>query len=126
MYDAETEESVPVVVSAYPDGSPEFAPVGPWIAYTSKESGSREVYLVGFPGTKRRIQISRDGGRAPAWRSDGRELFYVAGEKFMSVPIDWDARNAEAAHSSRALRACGSASLRRIGTTASTRAGVAS
>jgi serine/threonine protein kinase/Tol biopolymer transport system component len=48
------------------------------IAYTLDVSGRPEVYVVPFPEGVRRIQISRDGGREPRWRKDGRELFYLS------------------------------------------------
>jgi Tol biopolymer transport system component len=48
------------------------------IAYTLDVSGRPEVYVVPFPEGAPRIQISRDGGREPRWRKDGRELFYLS------------------------------------------------
>jgi hypothetical protein len=33
--------------------------------------------------------VSRDGGRHPHWRADGRELYYVSlDKKLMAVPIE--------------------------------------
>jgi len=58
-----------------------------WIAYTTLESGSREIYVQNFPPTGGKWQISTKGGRQPAWRRDGRELFYMEGEKLMAVDI---------------------------------------
>ena len=45
------------------------------------ESGREGVYLRSFPaspadGTK--LRISRDGGRQPHWRGDGKEFFYLS------------------------------------------------
>ena len=55
-----------------------FSADGRFIAYTQNESERSEVYVVPFPeGTPRR-QVSKDGGREPRWRTDGRELFYVS------------------------------------------------
>jgi Tol biopolymer transport system component len=31
--------------------------------------------------------ISTDGGTDPSWSSDGRELFYLHGDRLMAVPI---------------------------------------
>ncbi|HTT23313.1 MAG TPA: hypothetical protein VMG82_30580 [Candidatus Sulfotelmatobacter sp.] len=50
---------------------------GRWIAYESDESGKREVYLSSFPKPTGRLQVSSEGGRAPKWRGDGKELYYV-------------------------------------------------
>jgi eukaryotic-like serine/threonine-protein kinase len=57
---------------------PAFSPDGRWLAYQSRESGQLEVWVRPFPGpgTKQRVS-GRDGGFAPAWSSDGREIFYV-------------------------------------------------
>ena len=65
-----------------------FAPRGPWLAYTSNETGQLEVYVDRFPdlGAKRRVSTS--GGRWPRWASDGRELFYISPEnQLMTVAI---------------------------------------
>jgi serine/threonine protein kinase len=60
----------------------EFSPNDRWVAYTSRESGRNEVYVVPFdPGTNRNgtpQQISTAGGYAARWRRDGKELFYVS------------------------------------------------
>jgi dipeptidyl aminopeptidase/acylaminoacyl peptidase len=54
-----------------------ISPDGRWVAYTTDESGRNEVFIQSFPepGNKKRVSIS--GGLVPAWRSDGRELFFV-------------------------------------------------
>jgi Tol biopolymer transport system component len=56
----------------------EFSPDGRWLAYTSFESGSAEVYVEPFPATGTRWQVSADGGGEPHWRRGGRELVYLA------------------------------------------------
>jgi eukaryotic-like serine/threonine-protein kinase len=59
-----------------------FSPDGHWVAYTSSESGRNEVYVRPFtpPGAERRTEgkwpVSREGGNAPVWRQDGRELIF--------------------------------------------------
>jgi serine/threonine-protein kinase len=55
---------------------PEFSPDGRWLAYASDETGSDEIYLRSFPGGNRKVTISNQGGHAPLWAPDGRELFY--------------------------------------------------
>jgi dipeptidyl aminopeptidase/acylaminoacyl peptidase len=54
-----------------------FSPDGKWIAYNATESGREEVFVVPFPPTGERWQISTFGGVQPEWRGDGRELFYL-------------------------------------------------
>ena len=39
------------------------------------------------PGPGRTHTISTDGGRMPRWSHDGRELFYLKGDKLMVVDI---------------------------------------
>ena len=59
-----------------------------WLAYSSDESGVREVYVDSFPPTGIKTQVSRGGGAEPRWRSDGRELFYVSADRrLMAVPM---------------------------------------
>jgi Tol biopolymer transport system component len=54
-----------------------FSPDGRWVAYTSDESGQREVYAQGFPGPGPKVQISTAGGGQPMWGPGGRELLYM-------------------------------------------------
>jgi Tol biopolymer transport system component len=57
---------------------PFFSPDGHWIAYTSDESGSNEVYIRPFPETAAggKWQISSGGGQIPLWSRDGKNLFF--------------------------------------------------
>ncbi len=64
-----------------------ISPNGQWLAYQSDGSGSVEVYVTQFPQPARSWLISRNGGGNPAWRGDGRELFFVAGNKLMTVDV---------------------------------------
>lgn len=57
---------------------PRLSPDGGWIAYSSRESGREEVYVRPFPNTQvARAQVSVNGGFAPLWSRNGKELFYV-------------------------------------------------
>src|SRR5580658_2796864 len=66
-----------------------FSPDGHWIAYVSNESGRNEVYLESFGAeARKRYTVSSEGGTDPAWRRDGRELFFVAGDgRLTAVPV---------------------------------------
>ena len=68
--------------------APAVSPDGRWLAYTSNESGRREVYVRPFPPTNEvRYKISTAGGITPAWNRNGRELFYLdAVGNMVSVP----------------------------------------
>lgn len=66
----------------------QLSPDGKWIAYTSDESKQPEVYVQTFPTPGGKQLISTAGGSQPRWRSDGKELFYVAADgKMMAVSI---------------------------------------
>jgi Tol biopolymer transport system component len=52
------------------------SPAGRWVAYSSDESGRREVYLTTFPEGTGRWRVSTNGGSFPAWSGNGKELFY--------------------------------------------------
>jgi serine/threonine protein kinase/Tol biopolymer transport system component len=67
---------------------PSFSPDGQWLAFASNQTGDSEIYLMDFPGGAQRRRISADGGRQPRWRSDSKELFFLAGDgNMMSVEI---------------------------------------
>jgi Tol biopolymer transport system component len=56
-----------------------FSPDGKWVAYASDESLRYEIYVQPFPPTGQRFRVSFDGGTAPRWRHDGKELFFREG-----------------------------------------------
>ena len=66
---------------------PHFSPDGHYIAYSSFESGRREVYVRTFPEMIGKWQVSVDGGIEPMWRGDGKELFYLAGGRVIAVDM---------------------------------------
>ena len=76
------------------------SPNGRWVAYWSDETGRLEVYVKGVSregaAGQGKWQISRDGGVAPRWRGDGRELLYVRGSSIMAVDVSADAASFEA------------------------------
>ncbi len=78
----------PFIQNQYNLLTPTFSPDGKWIAYSSQESGRREVFISSFPGANSKWQVSANGGGAPRWRADGRELFYLSEDnKLMAVEI---------------------------------------
>ena len=79
----------PIVVTPYDESAFAISPDGRWIAYHSDETGRPEVFVRQFPNANgAREQISTDGGRAPLWSRDGRELFYLrADNTMMAVPV---------------------------------------
>jgi Tol biopolymer transport system component len=67
-----------------------FSPDGRFIAYSSDISGRDEIYLRPFPAASAgRWTVSTDGGVAPRWRADGKELFYISlDSKMMAVEVN--------------------------------------
>ncbi len=67
--------------------TPRLSPNGRYIAYASSQTGRDEIVVKSFPDGNRRWPISNRGGDEPRWRSDGKELYYLEGEKLMAVPV---------------------------------------
>ena len=92
----EAAKPIPLVRSSFQDWMGQLSPDGRWLAYLSDESGRAEVYVQRFAPedaaagkpTAGKWQVSPTGGAQPRWRSDGKELFYVAPDrKLMSVGV---------------------------------------
>jgi serine/threonine-protein kinase len=68
----------------------EFSPDGRWIAYFATEGATWQVYVVSFPDTSIRRQVTTTGGMRPHWGANGRELLYmgVGDGKLYSRSID--------------------------------------
>jgi serine/threonine-protein kinase len=73
-------EFAPVSGADTRETHPSFSRDGKWLAYGSNVSGRPEVYVRPYPGPGTPIRVSANGGTAPAWSRDGRELYYVATE----------------------------------------------
>jgi dipeptidyl aminopeptidase/acylaminoacyl peptidase len=80
-----------------------FSPDGKWIAYTSDEGravggATSQIYVQPFAPeslNSRKVQISINGGIAPRWSDDGKELFYFGGRKLMVCEIRTSGNNLE-------------------------------
>jgi serine/threonine-protein kinase len=67
---------------------PSFSPDGRWIAYTSDESKTDEIYVQRYPGPPAPIRVSREGGRNSLWAPSGREIYYWQGDAVWAVGFD--------------------------------------
>ena len=65
--------------------TPNFAPRGQWYAYATGGKGATSVQVRPFPGPGAPITISPEGGAAPRWSGDGRELFYITSDARVAV-----------------------------------------
>ena len=93
ILDVPSRRAEPFLQTAASERFPAFSSDGKWLAYTSDVSGRDEVYVQPYPGPGPRVPVSTGGGVAPAWRADGRELFYTVsldnapGFRMMSVAV---------------------------------------
>jgi serine/threonine-protein kinase len=69
------------------------SPDGRWLAYSSDETGTPEIYVRPFPDVDAgRWLVSTGGGIHPQWSRDGTELFYLQVRPpdvaMLAVPVD--------------------------------------
>jgi hypothetical protein len=63
------------------------SPDGRHVVYVSDESGRNEIYVRELPGGQGRKLVSMRGGTLPRWSAKGDELFFVADDTLMAVPV---------------------------------------
>jgi Tol biopolymer transport system component len=88
---------VPLLQTPANESQGQVSPDGRWIAYSSDETGSDQVYVRPFAerdlGREPVWAVPTAGGREPRWRADGKELFYLvrvpgtSRVRVMSVPV---------------------------------------
>jgi serine/threonine-protein kinase len=71
---------------------PSFSPDGKWLAYTSNESGTWEIYVRAEPDNGKPVRVSRGGGRIPRWSRVRRELLYGTDDQRVMV-VGYDDRD---------------------------------
>jgi eukaryotic-like serine/threonine-protein kinase len=66
-----------------------LSPDGRWLAYTSNESGTLEIYVIAFGGGTGKWQVSTNEGVIPRWSKDGKELYYynITNQTVTAVPV---------------------------------------
>lgn len=77
----------PLVRTPSTEWGPAFSPDGRWIAYVSDRNGQYQVYVQPYPDMDALWLISEDFGEEPVWSSNGNELYYRTGDKWMVVSI---------------------------------------
>jgi Tol biopolymer transport system component len=73
-----TDEAVKLLGTAASESQGQLSPDGKWLAYYSDQTGGNQVYVRSFPAGSEEWGVSEDNGREPRWRSDGRELYFLA------------------------------------------------
>lgn len=77
----------PLIQTGFIEKHAELSPDGHHLAYASNESGSFEVYVQAFPSLGAKVRVSIEGGAAPIWSRDGREIYFRNGDKAMAVSV---------------------------------------
>jgi len=77
----------PFLATPFDEGMLTFSPDGRWVAFVSSEAGDGDIYVQPYPGPGAKTQVSRDGGWAPRWSFDSRELFYLASDSLAAVTV---------------------------------------
>jgi Tol biopolymer transport system component len=88
MDDAKDRKPFAYLAGPAKEQQAQFSPDGRFIAYGSDQSGAWEIYVQPFPNASEgKWMVSSGGGVEPRWSRDGKELFYFAGQRLMSVAI---------------------------------------
>jgi Tol biopolymer transport system component len=82
-------EIQPLVETPAQEIAGQASPDGRWVAVESTASGRAEIWVqpLGPDGRAKGalVPISRDGGNAPRWSRDGREIFFMTPDAIMGV-----------------------------------------
>jgi Tol biopolymer transport system component len=85
---ADRRSASPYLVTRANEMHGRISPDGRWMAYTSDETGTWEVYVDSFPTPSLKRTVSVGGGAQPQWRADGGELFYLRPDRtIMAVSV---------------------------------------
>jgi Tol biopolymer transport system component len=88
---APVDGTAPVELVAEGEGFEEggkLSPDGRWIAYVSMKTSRMEVCVRRLDGRGGSWQLSTNGGAGVRWGRDGREIFFVTGERLVRVSIE--------------------------------------
>ncbi len=88
----EGADPLPFATTEATEGDPAFSPTSDLIAYVSDQSGSPEVWVRSYPpspGSGAQL-VSSDGGTAPLWSRDGRQLFFHTNRGLVAVEVSYE------------------------------------
>jgi hypothetical protein len=75
-----------LVRTTYVEDAASVSPDGRWLAYRSTRSSRPEIWVQATTGSAP-VRISQNGGREPVWSRDGRELYYLEGNKMIALAV---------------------------------------
>ncbi len=75
----------PYLHSQFNESYCSFSPDGNWVAFSTDESTRREVCIQSFPVPGKKYVVSTKGGYAPKWSKDGKELFYISADGYLTA-----------------------------------------
>jgi serine/threonine protein kinase/Tol biopolymer transport system component len=79
---------VPLIKTQFSERHAQVSPDGRWLAYSSDETGERQIFIRSFTAATGQVgaerhQVSLAGGEHPRWSRDGRELYFVSPQAAM-------------------------------------------
>lgn len=82
------QRPMPFLRTEFNEFQGQISPDGRWMAYTSDESGERDVFVRPFQASEAKWRVSIAGGEQPRWRGDCKELFFLGADgKMMAVTV---------------------------------------
>lgn len=75
-----------LIRTEYAEDAAAVSPDGRWMAYRSTRSGRPEIWVQAASGSAP-VLVSQNGGREPVWSRDGRELYYLEGNKLIAHEV---------------------------------------
>lgn len=74
-------------------GDARLSPDGRYLAQEVRDADQAQLILRDLEQTDRSWVVSPDGGDAPRWRADGRELYFLRGDEMFAVAVAPDKEN---------------------------------
>ncbi len=76
---------VPYLRTPFNELAADISPDGRWLAYSSDESGTFQIYVRSFPQPGEKHQVSVSTGTGVLWSQDGRKLLISANNPFIPI-----------------------------------------
>ena len=77
----------PFLETKFDEWQASVSPDGKWLAYTSNESGTYQIFVQPFPAGGGRWSISSEEAYGAKWAPDGKTLYYFTPGRLMAVPV---------------------------------------